>query len=304
MIYFLHGLDTYSSRAKLREIIAAFQARNGGVGFIRIDAVESPSAIFSAGRTASLFSTKELIVIERASAASAAVAAHIGHELPRWAEDQNVTVIFWEEKSEKKKASVASKIQATAAKSQEFKPLAPAVLARWLDSETVARGIRLSAEEKRLLLAGHGGDLWALSNELDKVRDGWSLHSSDRTALEIWDLTGAFLRHRRSAFLPFIRLADMGFDPLYLLASLGGALRTAVIIWKGIQSSRLKSIASRLHPFVVRKNMEMAKCFDAASLRRGFTEIVRADTELKTGRLPSPLPLLKLLLKREPKTAA
>lgn len=309
MIYFLHGPDTYSSRAKLRAIIAAFLGKTGtpqggGAGLARVDAADDPSAVFTVGRTRSLFAEKELIIIERISSASGAAASHIEAELGRWAEDRGLTVVFWEGEIAVRKSSLAGKILARAEKAQEFKPLAAPALGRWLDRELTERGMRLAPEEKRLLLSNCGSDLWALSSELDKARDGWSFHSSDHTTLEVWDFTDVFLRHRRSAFLPFAKLVGIGRDPLYLLAALGSALRTAAIVWKGVQNGRLKTLASRLHPFVVRKNTDLARRLDTVALRRVFMELVRADVELKTGRLPSPLPLLKLVLRREPKTAA
>ncbi len=289
----------------MREIIKAFREKAGApaTALTRIDAAEDPQAVLAVGRTASLFSEKELIVLERASRTPAEVTAHLTREIGRWAKDSDITFVFWEEELPAK-SPLAAVLMAHAEKAQEFKPLAPAAAMRWLEAEAARRGLKLPAEEKRLLLRVHGSDLWALVSELEKIRDGWSLRTMERTATEVWDFTDAFLRHRRSAYAPLARLLAGGFDAVYLLASLGGALRTAALVWKGVQSGTLESLAGRLHPFAVRKNIELTRSLDAASLGRRFGELIRADTELKIGRLPSSLTLVKLVLERKSKSAA
>lgn len=301
MIYLLFGPDTYSSRKKFGEIITAFREKAGaasGIGLTRVDAAEEPNAIFSVGRTASLFSKKELVVIEQASTVDASGKAHIEGQLPRWVADPTLAVIFWEGDVVIKKHPLLVKIQEAALKSQEFSPLSPALLGRWLDREAAERGLKIHAEEKRILMQTFGPDLWALSGELEKIRHGWSPREASRTATPIWDFTDAFLWNRRSAFLPLARLLDAGFDAVYIAAALGGAFRTMAIIWKGMESGRLKTLAGRLHPFVVRKHLESVRRLDAAALRRRFADLLRADTELKTGQLPSPLSIVKLVLRQ------
>ena len=94
MIYFLFGPDTYSSRKKLGGIITAFQKKAGdGVtsGLVRVDVGDDPDAVFSVGRTASLFSKKELVVLERVSVLGAPGTAHIEGQLARWADDSALT---------------------------------------------------------------------------------------------------------------------------------------------------------------------------------------------------------------------
>ncbi|MDP3727630.1 MAG: hypothetical protein Q8R35_03255 [bacterium] len=302
MIYFLYGPDTYSSRAKLRAITAAFLKKagasgSGGLGFTRVDAGDNPAAALAVGRTRSLFAEKEFIIIERVSQAPAAVAAHLEGQLECWADDANV-VVFWEEAVGAKKSPLIARILARAEKSQEFKSLPPAAVSRWLDDEARSRGVSLAPAEKRALLSLYGADFWALSNELEKIRHGWSPRPPDQASPVIWDFTDAFLRSRPSAYPPLARLLGAGFDAIPLAASLGGALRTAAIVWAGIRSGRVKTLTRRLHPFVVKKNMGFARRTDGPALRRHFGELVLADVELKTGRPPSPLPLVKLVLRK------
>ncbi len=300
MIYFLFGPDTYSSRKKLGGIITAFQKKAGdGVtsGLVRVDVGDDPDAVFSVGRTASLFSKKELVVLERVSVLGAPGTAHIEGQLARWADDSALTVVFWEGEVAIKKHPLLIKIQKAALQSQDFSPLSPALLGRWLDREAAERGLTLNAEEKRILFQAFGSDLWALSGEIEKMRNGWSPREVSKIATQVWDFTDVFLEHRRRSFLPLARLIEDGLEPVQILAALGGALRTMALIGKGIESGKLKTLTARLHPFVVKKNMERARRMAPGTLKERFADVVDADVALKTGQLPPPLPLVKLALK-------
>lgn len=299
MIYLLYGPDTYSSRRKLNEIIAAFHAKagtaSGGMGVSRIDAAEDPEAVMGVGRTRSLFAAKELVVIERPASLPDMARGRLKANLASWAKDRNLTVVFWEGDAADAQSLLKS-IRALASKTQEFKLLSPAAVRRWLDEEARRRSVRLPAEDAHVLLATHGSDLWALSNDLDKIRHGWSPRHAAGTNISIWDMTDAFLQNRRSAFAPLMRLLAAGMDALAISASLAHALRTLAIVRNGLRGGASRGVIRGLHPFVVKKNTELSRRLDAASLRARFDDLVRADVEFKTGYLASPLPLLKLVL--------
>ena len=274
MIYFLYGPDTYRSRAKLKEIAAAFGAKAGGaLGLTRVDAAETPETVLTVGRTASLFSAKELVVIENASGVSGEVARHLIARLKAWAKDANLTLVFWEGGINAKSSSLFGEIKRRAAKSQEFRPLPAPALERWIDAEAARRRMRMAPEEKRLLIGRHGADLWALANEMTKMESGWRPGSALREEEQVWRFVGAFFADRRRAFLPLTKLLAAGFEPVYLLGALASSVR------------RLVSGRARIAPA------------ERERVASAFQSLLGADTEQKTGRLPSPLPLVKLTLK-------
>lgn len=275
MIYLLHGADTYRSRAKLKGIAAAFGAKAGGaLGLTRVDAAETPEAVLAVGRTASLFSAKELVVIENACGVSDEVARHLTARLKAWAKDANLTLVFWEGGINAKSSSLFNAIKRRATKSQEFLTLSAASLGRWLDAEAARRRLRLAAEEKRLLIAWCGSNLWALSSELDKVESGWRIERARHEEEQVWPFTHAFFTHRRSAFLPLTKLLAAGFEPIYLLGALAGSLRRIAVGRSGREEEQIGA---------------------------AFRSLVETDVELKTGRLPPPLPLIKLTLGSHPR---
>lgn len=299
MMYFLYGPDTYRSREKLREIVSAFVKKAGGAANVtRIDVEDNPEVLLAAGRTASLFSPKELVVIERPSAASGEIAALLERRLAGWADDPECTAVFWEGDMGKESHALMTVIAHHAAKSQEFKSLAPVAVRRWLDAESAKRALRLSPREKDALIESAGSDLWAIANGLEKLAAGWPPAFAQKEEEKIWNFTDAFLVRRREALGPLATLLRAGHEAMYLLAALSGAVRTLALIRWGLASDKLKKAAAGIHPFVVKKNTELARRMDDAALAGFFDDLLKTDTSLKTGVLPPQLSLTRLILKR------
>lgn len=296
MIYFLYGADTYRSRAKVREIIAEFQKKAGGVlNVMRVDAGEQPESALMAGRTASLFAEKELLVIERASESAPEVRRHIRDRLPAWKSDRNLTVIFWEAEVGGEEAP-ANVIREHAAKTQEFKLLTPAALRGWLAEESISRGARLGSGEVRLLIARYGTDLWALANELEKITAGWPVGFEIKEEEKIWNFTDLFFTNRRRSIRPLANLLAAGFEPVKIVGALASSLRTIAVVWEGARRGTLAKISREFHPFVVKKNANIARKADEARMQKFFADLVASDVALKTGKLPPPLPLINLVV--------
>lgn len=298
MIYLLYGPDTYRSREKLREFIAAFQAKAGGAfNVTRLDAGEESTAVRAIGRTASLFAPKELYAIERISEAAKEDQDYVRDSLERWREDRDLTVVFWEAGIEAKDAMLAA-VKKHAAQTQEFKPLAAAAVRRWIAGEIDRREIRLAREEAEQLAARFGSDLWALSQELGKIASGWQERRTASEAEKVWSFTDEFFRKRRASIRPLGRLLEAGCEPIYILGALAGALRTLALVQDGLERGNLRAATAKLHPYVVKKNAELARRLRRSDISDYFSALLSADLEQKTGRLPPPLPLIKVTLRK------
>ncbi len=296
MIYFLHGPDTFRSRQKLREIISEFEKKTGAAtGMTRIDVSTKPETVFEVGRTGSLFSQKELVVIENASAGSREGGDYLRGRLKDWAGDRDRTIVFWEGEVKTDEGFMAA-IAKAAVKTQEFRPLSSSAVSRWLYAAAAERKVQVSGREKEMLIAKHGSDLWAISNELDKIAAGWTTSHDIREEEKIWSFTDAFFQHPRRSFRPLSEFLQAGYEPIYLVGALASSLRTLALVWWGMTAGKLKAITRGLHPFVVRKNSDLAKRTNARQLSKLFDRLITADIEQKTGRLPPPLPLIKLVL--------
>jgi DNA polymerase III delta subunit len=296
MLYFLHGPDSYRSRRRLNEIVAEFEKKTGaGLAITRFDAGEHPEMVFAVGRTASLFHQKELFLIERLSDAEVREREYAEGKLESWAEARDITVIIWEAIVDREDM-LSKKIEKHATKTQEFKILAAGALDRWITAEAGERKVRLTREEQRVLLTRSGGDLWAISNELDKIAFGSKLDTALESEANIFAFTDAFLARPRSAFRPLSHLLRDGHEPVVILATLAGSFRSLATVWWGMRSGKLKGAAKALHPFVVKKYSELARTLTPTSLARAYEDLVAADISLKTGKLPPPYPLIKLVL--------
>ena len=276
VIYLLYGEDTYRSRVKLREIVAEFLKKAGGIlNVTAIDAEENPEAVLSVGRFVSFFSEKQLFVIENASSADDAVHKYVRARALGWERDPNFTVVFWERTGEGEKNKFIDDIKSGVTKLQESRPLAGAGLSRWIDNQAVAEGARLAPEEKRLLISRHGSDLWAICVEIAKIKAGWSLREVTGQDAAIWDFTDGFFKNRRRSFYLLANLLQAGFDPIYILGALASRLRRQ-LVFTAAKRDYVREITL---------------------LQKEISALVEADVELKTGRLPPPLPLLKLVLR-------
>lgn len=296
MIFLLYGRDTYRSRKRLGEISAEFEKKTGaGLAVTRIDVSEEPVRVLGLGRTASLFSAKELFVIERASEGSPEVQGYIHQNVRAWGESKDRTFVFWEEELSKSDA-FRKLIEKHATKTQEFKTLDTSGLGRWIMAESSQRGIRLTPGERQVLLLKTNGDLWAIGSELGKLEAGAKLNHSFRNEETIFAFTDSFLERPRSAFRPLASLLDRGEEPIMISATLAGALRSLATVWWGLRTQKLKSATKSLHPFVVKKYMKLAGVITPGALREAYEGVISADISLKTGRLPSPLPLVKLVV--------
>ncbi len=300
MLYLLYGPDTYSSRQKLRELEAAFKRKSGELfNVTRIDLEDAPDSVSELGRGGSLFSAHQLFIIERAGRAPKAMTDRI-HELAAvWANDRDTLVIFWEADAGEKGSESLNRIRKLAEKTQEFKVLPPAKVLARLDAEAKQRNLKLSPVEKKLLVNSFGSDLWALANELDKIQAGAAVQDRREEQEKIWNFTDAFFLNRRTAILPLVKLLEAGFEALYLLGALARALETLALVSWGLAKGNLGRAVAHLHPYVVKKNTELARRLNGMRLRQYYAALLRADLEVKTGRLPLPLPLLKLVLKVE-----
>lgn len=296
MLYFLHGPDTYRSRRRLNEIVAEFEKKTGaGLAVTRFDASEHPEMVFDIGRTASLFHQKELFLVERLSEAGEREQEYVEDRLEPWAAARDLTIIMWEGLLDRGDM-LSKKIEKHATKTQEFKMLTAGALERWIAAEVHERKISVTRKELEILRVRSGGDLWAISNELEKIASGWQIDSIIQGEANIFAFTDAYMARPRSAFRPLEHLLRDGQEPVIILATLAGSIRNLALVWWGMKSGKLKGATKSLHPFVVKKYSDIARTLSPTSLARAYEDLVMADVSLKTGKLPPPYPLINLVL--------
>lgn len=299
MNYFLYGADTYRSRQKLHEITDAYRAKFGArVDFARINADEDGLApLKEAAGTASLFSAKKMIVVERAYATGEKT-DELAAILRKIKGSQDTIAVFWEgelNEDEKELAFIKNLMD----KSQEFVLLAGESLRRWIEEEAKRRGVRLVASD-RAQLALHGNNLWAVANELEKIavsgqRGRLAPPLASRHAT-VFDLGDSFFTNRAAAVQTLMSLLEQGEDEMKIFSYLAGYARTLLTLKDYASRGRVVPSSSGIHPFVVKKTARLVAALDGRVLASSLKNFCEADVAVKTGIAKPADAMLRMLL--------
>ena len=201
---------------------------------------------------------------------------------------------------------------APVAQVREFPVLRGVHLQRWILQRGAALGATLTPGAAMLLADMVGGDLWALSNEVEKL----SLYCQDRAVQErdVRELVGqtreasifaavdaALLSRTETALQLVHRLLDDGAPVSYVLAMLARQLRLVLVAQELLrdkvphdEAGRRLGIASE---YPLRKTMDMARRLPPARLRTAHGLLLDTDVAIKTGVLEERV-ALELLIAR------
>ena len=172
-------------------------------------------------------------------------------------------------------------------------------LERWVRGHVEERGGRIAPQAASLLAANVGGDLQALTNEIEKLVlykgseaaidvDDVTLLSPYVAEASIFDLVDALGNRQgaRAAEL-FQKKVDEGVDPFYLFSmfirQFRLLLQTRALLDAG---ERPAGIAEQLkqRPFVAEKLARQARNFTLPQLEAVYRRLLAIDVEAKTGK--------------------
>lgn len=303
MIYLIFGPDTYRSRALVKEIIAQFEKKAGGItpAFFRWDAEEAADdAAVRSFAGPSLFGEKQLILIERAMSAKKDFGRVFTPLLAPWAKSSHATVIFWDEDIGKGSAFFAA-VKKYAEKTQEFPILLGEKFRRWALGEAEKRDVKLPKRIEENIIASSAGDSWRFIQELEKSAVGGTVSDFRNGGEEkVWDFTDSFFNDKKKSFVSAFRMLENGADPLYLSGAFAKTLRMLAVFRDAIDKKEDPERVSKklgLHPFVAKKNIGVARGLAFSLLERRHAVLREADENMKTGRLPASLALLSLFVR-------
>ena len=176
--------------------------------------------------------------------------------------------------------------------------LRPADRRRWLDGEVNARRLRLPSGGADLLLRCTGGDLGAVSGELDKI----AAHAGQTTVEElgklvagteqlelykVLDLLAGFHPARGAALLN--DLIAEGRSTQYLLSILAGQLRDLLmahaLLLRGQRGAAAMASAMRIPPWRAERVLRTAQSIPALLAMAWMRQLQRVDAGLKAGEL-------------------
>lgn len=300
MNYLLHGPDTYRSRKKLREIVAAYRAKAAtrGLNMHAFDASEDDLERFAAAAAGgTLFAAKKLIVLERPFSAPRQFDTVKG-VLAGTHKKSDILLIVWDEVLDTEGKKRLKSTEKYFDKQQECSPLTGAQLARWIREEAAERGVSLSGAEQAALAERYGTDLWRMAQEVEKVAVGGGISGASRGARRqptVFELGDTFFSSPREARRLLLSLLDAGEDERGMFAYLAGHARTLLIVKASMERGIAVPAAAKIHPFVAKKAGAAARSLPLARLVRILERFFEEDRKIKTGMSAARESLLQLL---------
>ncbi len=188
---------------------------------------------------------------------------------------------------------------------RSFNLLSNTELAGWVKKEVVSRGGKISLKAAELLVGLVGSDGWQISNELDKLISFKATAKLTESPVEIdisdiknlvrgnfsdniFSLTDAIsVKNRALAIKLLEELVESGLDGHYLLNMFIRQFRILLSIRQAVDlglSQRQIANQLKLHPFVLQKGLAQANNFNLATLKNIFSQLVKIDYLVKSGR--------------------
>ena len=309
MLIFLSGADTFRSREKLNAIKNKYLEKNSsGSGLSVLDFNEKVESakLHDAFSSSNLFSPKKMIMLLGTLEYAPIDQQKIIMDKLKSSTDEYVTgsdtVVLFYEKTDPKKNLSLYKFLAANAKKQEFPLLNPADLRKWI-KERIAQinpAISLHALATEELILSTGNDLFALSNDLEKIaafcQDKKTIEKQDVILLvkskidsTIFETIEALCSKNKKRALKLLHeQIEKGEDPFYILSmyfyQLRNMLRIGDLFWQGQKNHFAIAKQLGLHPFVAQKSLPLLNGTDAQSLQAMFQNLVTIDQKAKTGK--------------------
>jgi len=189
---------------------------------------------------------------------------------------------------------------------REFTPPKGGELQNWVRSRVSSRGGTFSFSAERLLIDFIGGNLWILSNEIDKLclyageqrieEDDINMLVSYAREANVFTMVDAIVQHRLGIASRLLhQLLDGGSAPPYLLYMITRQFRL-LIQAKQLMAQRLaiKTIGNKIgltSEFVLEKTLEQAREYTMKRLEEAYRKLLATDISIKTGALSGELAL-------------
>lgn len=327
MIIFLYGEDTFRSKQKLKEMKKKFvqDVNPSGDSLHALDGEKCTlDEINSAVASASLFSEKRMIVVENIFLSpQKTIFSVLEKYFSEEAKDSENIIIFYEEQGETKiKNNKFFKFLKKQKFVQEFKALNNLQTANWIKEGAVAQGMKINSQAVNHLLGLFDSDLWALSNELNKIinfkksKQAELIEGSGELEIVLADveklsrgkvdenffaLTDAISqKNKAKVFELFEKEIEAGVAEQYLLTMIQRQFKILLQVRQALDvgiSPRQMAKELKLHPFVAQKALGQVRNYNLLSLKDIFSKLINLDAQSKSGGLDLRTGLSLLLAK-------
>jgi len=192
------------------------------------------------------------------------------------------------------------------AKVKSFPLLKGAELRQWMQRRVGEMGGSISPPAVDLLARFVGGNLWLMTNEIDKLvlfTSGRRIEEEDVRLVvsyaqeaNVFAMVDAILEFKAGVAEQLLQqLLQRGAAPAYLLVMLSRQLQTIVRV-KALRNQRKPEIEIQnklglTSDFALRKTLEQADRYPVERIKEAYNKILEADLSIKTGKYDGELAL-------------
>lgn len=302
-MHYFYGPDTYAAREAIEAVAQQEAAR---IRWVDQEQLEGKSIGDIVGQSHGLFG-KDVAVVRDPSDMPQLFQEDITAYVAR--EGTTVSWVLWDRGMPDKRSKLWRAVKARA---QEFPHASPKQIVNWLVARAQHLGGEVELKAAEALVARIGFDRWRLENELQRLLlmaqgegQGVGLALVEQEVAvsenaEIFATLDALVRGEQASALKSIEtLLAAGHSEFYILSMLGYQFRTLVMIRAGLDEGKTPSSLAReskLHPYVVEKNVPVAQRLSLAVWRGGLTRILATDFAIKQGKVDPRTGLLMLIM--------
>jgi len=294
MIIFLYGQDTYRSRQKLKEIVEHYKKiHKSGLNLKYFDGKDlNFSDFLEKMRQSSMFKEKKLAILKDAFSNSE-FKENFLKEGKKFVESGNIFLFY--ETRQISEGDPLFLFFKKYSRSQGFESLGGQKLRNWVKKEFEKYGKNRRIEEGALekLIEFVGNDLWQMANEIKKLssykKEENSVNLSDiklliepKVETDIFKTIDAIaLKDKRRALQLLKAHLRKGDSPQYLFSMINFQFRNLLMA----KSNQMSYEKLRLHPYLLRKTIQLARKFSLEELKKIYRKIFQIDLAMKTGKI-------------------
>ena len=307
---FLYGSEKFLIQRRLSELKQGFKNEHPKAEVVEFDLDEDnlEDVQNNLGQGQGLFSNKQMIVIKNALNLNKTEQEKLKKFLQekKICKNDGLEVIFAEtnEKGAKSTSTKLGQYLKRMGEREEFKKKTDAEIQRWVDGEFLKRSERKVTAElmavRELVLISRG-NLWQLSNEIDKLisykeKGQVSLAEvrklcSGKVEVKIFDLVDAIgANNKKRALQLKQQLIDQGDNEFYIftmiLFQIRNLLKVSECLQQGMHNPQLIKQKTGLHPFVIQKTIGNLRHYPSAKIKQIYQMMAEIDKRTKVGEMP------------------
>ena len=296
MITVITGKNNYVLREKKWQIINVFVKEYGDLSVERFDSTSSEQIIYDALHTVPFLVDKKLVIIDEPSANKGLLDG-----LMNWltSTSDKIDVLIVETSPDKRTAwykFISQKTNVISCSEPDERGLL-----QWMKQFVIDNGGTLEPQAGQALIRNVGLNQEQLANEIQKLLNYSLVITKDAVNLlvdpmpqdTVFGLLEALTEGDVARTMDlFDRLRLYGIDANEIIAMIGWQIHILALVKSSMDATQSDS---GLHPFVIQKNMRLARRLSLAQIERLLTTIINAELHIKRDGLAAQSVVMVLL---------